>query len=168
MTQMSDDEVESVDLAAVAYREDGEWYVADLPPRALDSVAGIGQELRRYPGDGGALALISVDEDFLLMVRSQGAHLRVLLSDATAATDWVLARSAVDHIGVPVEDDDDPAPGGDLGIVDDLGCSASDMGELIDDLLDDEELLPDEVLSDIADRLGFGVAFDDLVGLSPA
>jgi putative tRNA adenosine deaminase-associated protein len=110
------------------------------------------------------MALISVDEDFFLIVRSRGADVSLLLSDASASTDWALARSAVDHLGVPVEDDDEPAPAGDLGIVADMGIPAMDMGVL----LDDYELYPDEQLSDIATKLGFGPRFDDIAGLSNA
>jgi len=65
---------------------------------------------------------------------------------------------------VPVEDDDEPAPAGDLGIVADMGIPAMDMGVL----LDDDELYPDEQLSDIATKLGFGPRFDDFAGLSNA
>ena len=35
-------------------------------------------------------------------------------------------------------------------------------------LLDDVELYPDEMLSDVARRLGFGPIFDDAVGLTSA
>ena len=62
------------------------------------------------------------------------------------------------------EDDEEPVPAGDLGLLWDLGMAADDMGEL----LDDDELFPDEALSDIARQLGFGELFDDAVGLSPA
>jgi hypothetical protein len=43
--------------------------------------------------------------------------------------------------------------------------SAADMGELLDD---EDDLYPDELLSDVARRLGFGELFDDAVGLAPA
>jgi putative tRNA adenosine deaminase-associated protein len=91
----------------------------------------------------------------------QGPELSVLLSDATAATDWLLAKSVVDRLGLPVEDDDEQAPAGDLGIVADLGMPAIDMGVL----LDDYDLYPDEVLSAVAHRIGFGQRFDDHLGL---
>lgn len=158
---MTDAEVEAIDLALVAYRDEGSWHVAELPGRALDGVDAIAHELRRYPGESGAVALLSVDEDFLLLVRAQGSLVRVLLSDASAATDWTLARSAVDHIGVHVDvDDEDQEPAGDLGIFADLGIPAAEMGELLDDL----DLYPDEVLGEIAARLGFGDGFDEFVG----
>jgi putative tRNA adenosine deaminase-associated protein len=162
MSEMTDTEVEQVDLAVVAYRDEGDWNVQDLPPRALDDVDTIARELRRYPGENGALALIAVDEDFVLLVRVQGESVKVLLSDASAATEWTLARSAVNHLGVHIEDDEDEAPAGDLGIVADMGLAAADMGAL----LDDYDLYPDEVLSEIAGTLGFGDRFDDLAGLS--
>jgi putative tRNA adenosine deaminase-associated protein len=162
MSGMTDAEVDDVDLAVVAYRDEGEWCVQELAPAALDSVESIGRELRRYPGETGALALIAVDEDFVLVVRAQGALVKVLLSDASAATDWTLARSAVDHIGVHVDVDDEQVPAGDLAIVADMGFSAAEMGAL----LDDYDLYPDELLSEVATRLGFGDRFDDLAGLS--
>ena len=162
MTDMTDAEVNAVDFAVVAYRDQGDWSVAELPGRALDDVDTICRELRRYPGENGALAMISVDEDFVLVVRAQAALVRVLLSDATAATDWTLARSAVDHIGVHVDVDDEQAPAGDLAILADLGFSAADMGAL----LDDYDLYPEEVLSEVATSIGFGEEFDEIVELS--
>jgi hypothetical protein len=45
-----------------------------------------------------------------------------------------------------------------------MGIPAMDMGVL----LDDDELYPDEQLSDIATKLGFGPRFDDFAGLSNA
>lgn len=162
MAEITDAEVGEIDLAVVAYRDEGDWNLAELPDRSLDTVETIARELRRYPGENGALALISVAEDFVLLVRAQGSLVRVLLSDATAATDWSLARSAIDHLGVHVDDEDDQAPAGDLGIVEDLGMSAQQMGAL----LDDYDLYPEELLSDVADNAGFGPKFDDLVGIS--
>lgn len=162
MSEVTDTEVGEIDLAVVAYRDEGAWNVAELSDASLDSVDTVARELRRYPGENGALALISVAEDFALLVRAQGSLVRVLLSDATAATDWSLARSAVDHIGVHVEDDDDQEPAGDLAIFSDMGMSAQEMGALLDDL----ELYPEEILSEVADSVGFGPKFDELVGLS--
>ena len=159
---MTDAEVNAVDFALVAYRDEGVWSVAQLPGRALDDVDTIARELRRYPGETGALAMISVDEDFVLVIRAQGELVRVLLSDATAATDWTLARSAVEYLGVHVDVDDDQAPAGDLDIVADMGYTAAEMGAL----LDDYDLYPEEVLSEIAGRIGFGDKFDEIVDLN--
>ena len=162
MSEITDAEVGEIDLAIVAYLDEGDWNVAELPDRALDTVDTIAKELRRYPGENGALAMLSVAEDFVLFVRAQGSLVRVLLSDVTAATDWTLARSAINHIGVFVDDEDDQAPAGDLGILADMGMSAKDMGAL----LDDYDLYPEEILSDVADNVGFGTKLDELLGPS--
>jgi hypothetical protein len=42
--------------------------------------------------------------------------------------------------------------------------AAMDMGVLLDDF----DLYPDEMLSDVARRLGFGALFDEAVGLTSA
>ena len=55
-------------------------------------------------------------------------------------------------------------PAGDLDILGDLGMDAMDMGVLLDDF----DLYPDEMLSDVARRLGFGPLFDEAVGLTSA
>ena len=162
MSNGSEITVEHVDFAVVAYREEGTWLVVRLGDR-VSGIDDLVTELRRWPGDAGSLGLVSVDEDFFLLVRVVGAHLRLLLSDVTAATEWPIARSAVNHLELPLPDDeDDQVPAGDLGIVADLGMGAMDMGAM----LDDYDLLPDEILADIAGRLGFGSQFEDAVGVS--
>ena len=157
--------IDAVDFALAAYREEGSWTVEELAHDLLEDIDTVAHALRRFPGDGGAVGLIAVDEDFFLIVRVAGPTTRVLLSDITAADEWEIAQSAIDLLGIPPpEDDDDPAPAGDLDLLADLGMNAIDMGVL----LDDDDLYPDEMLSDVARRLGFGELFDDHVGLAPA
>jgi putative tRNA adenosine deaminase-associated protein len=159
------DDVEGIDFALAAYREDGEWQVQEIAHSLVEDVEALVHALRRFPGDVGALALVAVDEDFFLIVRVAGGDVRVLLSDVTAADEWEIARSAVEQLGLPYpEEDDDQVPAGDLDILGDLGVHADEMGEL----LDDDEAYPDEVLSDIARLLGFGETFDEAVGLTSA
>lgn len=160
-----DDQLDSVDFALAAFRDDGEWQVQDIASPAFGSVETLSHALRRLPGDGGAVALIAVDEDFFVIVRVDGPTTRVLLSDITAAEEWELAQSALDFLGLPPFDDlddNDVAPAGDLDLLADLGMHAMDMGVLIDD----DDLYPDEMLSEVARALGFGELFDDLVGLT--
>ena len=165
MSQEFEANTEGVDFVLVAYREEGLWQLQELEAEKAADVDEFAVELRRYPGDGGALGLVSIDEDFFLLVRVLGAEVRLLLSDVTAATDWPLAAAVVEHLDLPLPDDEEEQePAGDLGIVADLGMGAMDMGAL----LDDYELYPDEQLSDIATKLGFGPRFDDLAGLSNA
>jgi putative tRNA adenosine deaminase-associated protein len=163
MTEEMQANAEGVDFALVAYREEGVWQLQEVNADKAADLDVFAAELRRYPGDNGALGMVSVDEDFFLLVRVLGANLRILLSDVTAATDWPIARSAVDHLGLPLPDDDEePEPAGDLDIVADAGLGPMDMGALLDDL----DLYPDEVLGDIAGKLGFGRLYDELVGVT--
>ncbi|HET7326899.1 MAG TPA: tRNA adenosine deaminase-associated protein [Nocardioidaceae bacterium] len=160
---MSDQTDAGIDFIVVAYREEGVWQVQELSRDDVDELDDLCEELRRYPGDGGSLGMVSVDEDFFLLIRVLGARTKILLSDITAATDWPIARSAVEHLELPLpEDEDDQVPAGDLGIVADLGMGAMDVGAL----LDDYELYPDEMLGDIATRIGFGQQFDEALGVT--
>ena len=164
MSADSDANAQGVDFALVAYRDEGVWQVEELPPERVGDLNELAAELRRYPGDHGSLGMISMDEDFFLLVRVAGTDVRMLLSDVTAATEWPIARSVVEELELPMPDDndDDPIPAGDLGILADFGLDAMDMGALLDDL----EAYPDEMLSDIASKIGFGREYDDLVGVA--
>ena len=158
---------DAIDFALAAYREGDQWSVQDLAHDQITDIEAISHALRRLPGDGGAVAMVAVDEDFFVIVRVDGSSTRVLLSDVTAAEDWELASSAIDFLGLPeleIEDEEDQVPAGDLDLLGDLGMHAMDMGVLLDDV----DLYPDEMLSDVARRLGFGDQFDDAVGLTSA
>ena len=157
--------IDGIDFALAAYREEGVWQVQELVHDVLGDVDALAHALRRFPGDGGAVGLIAVDEDFFVIVRVAGAMTRILLSDVTAADEWELAASAVEHLGLPLpEEEDDQVPAGDLDLLGDLGMAAMDMAVLLDDF----DLYPDEMLSDVARRLGFGPLFDEAAGLTSA
>ena len=159
------EQIDGIDFALAAYREEGIWRLEELVHDVLGDVEALSHALRRFPGDGGAIGLVAIDEDFFVIVRVAGPSVRILLSDITAAEEWELASSAVDELGLPEpEDEDEQAPAGDLDILGDLGMAAMDMGVLLDDF----DLYPDEMLSDVARRLGFGVLFDEAVGLTSA
>jgi putative tRNA adenosine deaminase-associated protein len=159
------DQIGGVDFALAAYREEGVWQVHEVAHSLLEEIDTLVAALRRLPGDGGALGLVGVDEDFFLLVRVAGPHTRILLSDVTAADEWELARSAVELLGLPLpEEDDEPVPAGDPDLLGDLGMHAMDMAVLMDDV----DLYPDEMLSEVARRLGFGPLFDEAVGLTSA
>jgi putative tRNA adenosine deaminase-associated protein len=71
----------------------------------------------------------------------------------------------VEELDLPMPDDEDEqVAAGDPQIVADLGLPAMDMGAM----LDDYELFPDEILGDIAHRLGFGAQFEDALGVITA
>ncbi|NYG54390.1 tRNA adenosine deaminase-associated protein [Nocardioides perillae] len=163
------EQTDGIDFAVAAYREDGRWVVDDIADRFLTDLDTLASGLRRFPGDGGAVGLVAVDEDFFLVVRVTGPRTRLLLSDVTAALEWELAAEAVELLGLPdPEDDDEPEPAGDVEVLSDLGLPAAELVDLLEDLVDDDDLYPDEVLSEVARRLGFGELFDDAVGLTTA
>lgn len=158
--------VDDVDFALAAYREGGRWLVAELTHDHAGDLDQLTAALRRFPGEGGAVGMVAIDEDFFVLVRVVGSTTRVLLSDVTAAGDWELAASVVEFLGLPLpeDDEDEIEPAGDLELLSDLGMHPVDLAVL----LDEDDLYPDEMLSDVAARLGFGEVFDDVVGLTSA
>lgn len=150
----------SVDFAVVAYRDEGLWQVQPLPSGSADTIDTLVKALRLWPSDTGALGLVSVDDDFFVIARVMGARSQLLLSDVTAASEWELASGVIDLLDLPDPDDDeDPQPAGDLGLLADLGVSAMDLAVLCDD----EDLYPDDVLSEVARVIGFGAPFQAAV-----
>ncbi|MGZ5370114.1 tRNA adenosine deaminase-associated protein [Aeromicrobium sp.] len=150
-----------VDFAIAAYRDEGVWQLAELHASLAEDIDDLLGALKRFPSEVGVLALVSVNDEFFVIARSLGSKVRLLLSDVTAVTDWPLASGVADVLDLPdPEDDDVPQPAGDLDIVGDLGMQAMELGLLCDD----RDLYPDEVLSDVARRLGFGDDFEALVG----
>jgi putative tRNA adenosine deaminase-associated protein len=165
MSEQLDDQLDGIDFAVAAFHVSGDWRVEEITDPFLTDLEQMAAGLRRFSADGDALGLVAIDEDFLLILRVGSGSLRVLLSDVTAADEWHLARDVVEHLGLPLpEDDDEQVPAGDLDIVSDLGMQAQELALLLDDF----DLYPDEILSDVARRAGFGPLFDDVVGFSPA
>jgi putative tRNA adenosine deaminase-associated protein len=150
-------------FAVVAFREDGVWSVSLLPVRLVADLGGLVHALAQQPSDVGSIGLVDVADEFFLAVRVRGDDVRLLLSDVAAALDFDVAAQALDRLGVqpPSEEDldDDVWPAGDLSIFADLGFSEMELGAV----LADDEAWPDETLAAIADRLGFGAAFERAV-----
>lgn len=157
----SDLQVEAVDYALAVHRDRGLWLVEDLTDTALESARTLVGGLRRFSAEGDALGMVAVDEDFFVLARVSGTQARVVLSDVTAAEEWELAESVLEFLGLPQPDEEDDGPAGDLGLLADLGVSAVELGQLIDDI----DLYPDDVLSEVAERLGFADEFDEAVDL---
>ncbi|MEJ7634822.1 tRNA adenosine deaminase-associated protein [Aeromicrobium sp.] len=152
---------DDVDFAVAAYRDDGRWHVAELNPRLGEDVEELSQALSRFPSEVGVLGMVSINDDFFVILRRSGTQVRAMLSDLTAVPDWPLAGGVADLLDLAdPADDADPQPAGDLEILSDLGMPALDLGVLCDD----DELYPEDILRDVADRLGFGVAFEAVIG----
>jgi putative tRNA adenosine deaminase-associated protein len=156
---MSEDDV---DFAVAAYHDEGRWQVVELDPRLGEDIDDLREALGRFPSDVGVLGLVSMNDDFFVIVRRSGTNLRVMLSDVTAIDDWPLAGGVADLLDLaPPADDAIVAQAvGDLEILSDLGMTASDLGALCDD----DDLYPDDVLFDVAERLGFGGELEAVLG----
>lgn len=152
-------ELDTADFAVVVYREDAAWEVDRLPVALTEDLTGLIHALRQQPSIGGAIGLATVGDDFFVGLRIAAGEVMVFLSDVTASVDWPLARQVVDYLDLDVPDDeelDQVLPAGDMSIFADLGLDEMELGAISGDL----DLYPDEMLSRIATRLGFGPAFE--------
>ncbi|HUZ54323.1 MAG TPA: tRNA adenosine deaminase-associated protein [Streptosporangiaceae bacterium] len=152
-------EVTSGDFCIAVYREDNVWEAEVLPVAMIENLDSIIGALRQQPSIGGVVGLTAVGDDFFVITRVIGGHVSVFLSDLTASVDWPLARQVLEYLDIPVpydEDLDQVLPAGELSILADLGVDEMELCALSGDL----DLFPDEVLSSLARRAGFGPAFD--------
>ena len=141
---------DEIDFVLAAYREDGQPYVQSLAKDLANDLDELIVQLRRLPGDAGALGFVSLVEEVFVIVRVRGPHVQVLLSDGTAANEWPIARDVADFLGEEIPDEEEESePMGDLGLLADLGLSDFDLGAIIDDL----DMGSDEMLIALAARL---------------
>jgi len=147
---------DEIDFVLAAYREDGEPRVQELAKDLANDLDELIVQLRRLPGDAGAIGFVSLVEEVFVIVRVRGQHVQVLLSDATAAAEWPIARDVADYLGEDIpEEEDEPEPMGDLGIAADLGLSDFDLGAILDDL----DMGSDEMLMAVADKIKLNPQF---------
>lgn len=152
-------EVTSGDFCIAVYREDNIWEAEMLPVALTENLEALTQALRQQPSIGGVIGLTAVGDDFFVITRVMGSQVSHFLSDLTASVDWPLARQVLEYLDIPIpydEDLDQVLPAGDLSILTDLGVDEMELCALSGDL----DLFPDEVLSSLARRVGFGMAFD--------
>lgn len=148
---------DEIDIVAALYHEDGRPSAIALPKSLANDLDGLIGELRRTPGEAGALGVVSIDSDFFVLVRVRGRVIQLVLSDSIAANDWPLAREAADFLGVDIPDDEDESePIGDLDLFADAGLSELELEALCGD--EESEVL--ESLEAIVERLGFADAYD--------
>ena len=148
---------DDVDLVVALYREDGKPVAVPLDYELANDFDELINQLSRLPGDSGADGWVSVAGEFFVICRVRGRTVEVLLSDITAAQDWPLARDVVDYLGEEMpEDDDDPAPLGDLGMYAASGLRAFELEAIATDYDEDSDVL----LGRIAKKLKVADVFD--------
>jgi putative tRNA adenosine deaminase-associated protein len=141
-----------VGFAVAAFREGPEWRLVPLPPAVLDDLPALLQALRSQPPEGGPFVIACVEEEFFVIARQEGRRISLLLSDLTAAVEFPLAEQVMARLGEdpPADDElDEVWPVGDLELFADLDLSEDDM----EDILDDLDALPEEMLDSIIERL---------------
>ena len=154
---MGDVSEQTQDFAIEAWHEDGRWSIASLPDP--DDLTHIIDRLKKQQTNGGAVALIAIDDEFFLAIRVLGTHVKFFISDITCAIDYEVAAEFLELADIDQpEEDDEPLPAGDLDIFSDLGLQSMELSTICDDA----DLFPDEQIEAVASRLGFG---DDLAEL---
>ena len=147
---------DDIDVIVALYREDGVPVALALDYELANDLEALATQLRRMPGDGGAVALVSIASEVFIIVRVRGKHVQAFCSDAVSAADWPLARDVLDMLGIEVpEDDDDSVPEGDLGILADAGLHDFELEAMAEDYDEDSATLVER----IATRIKFGPEF---------
>jgi len=155
---MGDVSEQTEDFAIEAWHEEGRWSIASLPDP--DDLTHIVDRLKKQQTNGGAVALIAIDDEFFLAIRVLGTHVKFFISDVTCAIDYEVAAEFLELADLDQpEEDDEPLPAGDLDIFSDLGMHSMELSTLCDDA----DLFPDEQIEAIANRLGFGDALTELL-----
>lgn len=134
-----------------------------MPAKAAGDLTSLVASLGAHNAEYGALGMVSVADDFFVLLRVRDGRVRLILSDVAAALDWPLAQEALQLLGVPMPEDVDDVefePAGDLTMLADLGMAAEELGLLCED----PDLYPDEVLAVVAERIGIGRQFDEIAG----
>ncbi|MEO6885055.1 MAG: tRNA adenosine deaminase-associated protein [Jatrophihabitantaceae bacterium] len=150
-------------FAVAAFRDGGVWRVEALPPAVLSDLGVLLQALRSQPPEGGPFVIASVDDEFFFIARQDGARTSLLLSDMTAAVEFPLAEQVLSRLGEdPPEDDelDEVWPIGDLDLFSDLDLSEDEMEQILDDI----DAYPDEMLEAIVEQLGITESYAQATG----
>jgi putative tRNA adenosine deaminase-associated protein len=153
-------ENESMEFALLAWRDDGQWRASQLSDDATTDIGVALDALRAQQVDGGAIAMLAVDDQFFILIRQIGSRMQMVLSDVMSALDYEIAAEVLELLDLELpEEDDADEPAGDLNIFNDLGLDAMELQFICDD----DEMFPDEQLEVIARRVGFGDQFVDLI-----
>jgi putative tRNA adenosine deaminase-associated protein len=153
--------------AIAGFREGGEWRCAPLPPAVLDDLSVLLSALRSQSPEGSPFIIANVDDEFFLIARYDGARVSLLLSDMTASVEYPLAAQVMERLGEdPPEDDelDEVWPIGDLDLFADLGLPEDEMEQVLDDI----DAYPDEMLDAIVERIGVEDTFTQATALARA
>lgn len=155
---------DDLDFALLAWQDAGRWRVEQLPMRAASSLDGLRKAVNAQPVESNPVAMVSVDEDFFVIVRATSRGEEYLLSDASAAQDWSIAEEVLNAVGASMPSrDDEVVVAGAANMFADFGLTAHDIQEMCQEV----DLYPDEMLATIATSLGFAGQFDAMLEQLP-
>lgn len=113
--------------------------------RSIDAV-------RTLRAEGAAFAMLSIEDDYFVLVRPTPQGVKLLISDATAATEDDFAADILDELTADQPDPEDtPYAEGDFDILADLGLSE----QIMSIITDETDWWASEQLQRIAEELGF-------------
>ncbi|CAB0534551.1 tRNA adenosine deaminase-associated protein [Corynebacterium diphtheriae] len=113
--------------------------------RSIDAV-------RTLRAEGAAFAMLSIEDDYFVLVRPTPQGVKLLISDATAATEDDFAADILDELDAYQPDPEDtPYAEGDFDILADLGLSE----QIMSIITDETDWWASEQLQRIAEELGF-------------
>ena len=158
-------------------RPDERWQCELLAADAGDELPVLERALGQPGADGRPGPFVVVVDSrlyFVVLRHGPGGGVRALISDATLQ-EWLLAAEVVERYGIGAEDgssfaatvddafdgDGTGEPAGDLEVFSDAGLPADELASL----LGSDDLWADEMVLEIADRLGFA---DQLTAVASA
>lgn len=154
-------------FAAVLGRAPQRWTGREVDLDGLETLDEVAEIMRDAAVDDELVLLfVEEDEEWFAILRVDGvADPRVFISDVRAPLDSDLAGLLYVEADVEAETDEDRRtrtvagePGGDLELLEDLGVAADELVALTAG----EGLLPADVISAIAESLGFTSELDKL------
>ena len=84
----------SVDFGIIAWHEDGRWDATRLI--STRDIGAIIDSLKAQQTNGGAIALIAIEDEFVIIARALGDQMQMMISDVTYALDYEVAAELID------------------------------------------------------------------------
>ncbi|AZA12352.1 hypothetical protein CGERO_10345 [Corynebacterium gerontici] len=130
-------------------RGEGKWQVREFRDRFEQLGTSI-QAVRSLRSESAAFAMLCVEDDYFVLVRPTPQGVRLLISDASAASEDDFALEVLETLGVEPEEGDEPWAEGDFDILADLGVSEQVMAVICDET----DWWASEQLQRLAEELG--------------
>jgi putative tRNA adenosine deaminase-associated protein len=146
-------------FTAVLLRDGDKWSAQDVELDDLGDLPELADRLRLIEaGDEPVLVLVEREDDWWAVVRVDGDDdPRVFVSDVAASAASTYGRFLDTPAVATAEASGDGTCGGDFDVLSDLGTGPDELRQMCDD-----ELLPMDALSQIAEAGGFAELLDSL------